>query len=76
MKPKSGDPDKPGMLEYLEEIIGSNKYQSRIEELEKQNEVLQEQKREKGQRMNITEADLEKLNDSKNLAVDFIRKEK
>lgn len=24
MKPRSGDPEKPGLLEYLEDIIGSN----------------------------------------------------
>ena len=31
MKQKSGDPDKPGLLEYLEEIIGSNQFIERIE---------------------------------------------
>ena len=30
MKQKSGDPDKPGLLEYLEEIIGSNQFIQRI----------------------------------------------
>lgn len=64
------------MLEYLEDIIGSNKYEEKIKELESEYEKLQEQKREKGQRMNITEADLEKLQDSKNMAIEFIRKEK
>jgi structural maintenance of chromosome 4 len=34
MKPRSGDPDKPGLLEYLEDIIGSNIYKERIEELD------------------------------------------
>jgi structural maintenance of chromosome 4 len=32
MKQKSGDLDKPGLLEYLEEIIGSNQFIERIEE--------------------------------------------
>lgn len=32
MKQKSGDRDKPGLLEYLEDIIGSNIYIERIEE--------------------------------------------
>jgi len=31
MKQKSGDSDKPGLLEYLEEIIGSNQFIERIE---------------------------------------------
>jgi len=26
MRPKSGDPDKPGLLEYLEDIVGSNNF--------------------------------------------------
>jgi structural maintenance of chromosome 4 len=32
MKQKSGDRDKPGLLEYLEDIIGSGQYIERIEE--------------------------------------------
>lgn len=34
MKPKSGDIDKPGLLEYLEDIIGSNIFKEKIEELD------------------------------------------
>jgi len=33
MKPKSGNPDNPGLLEYLEDIIGSDKYIEEIEQL-------------------------------------------
>ena len=33
MKPKSGDPDKPGLIEYLEDIIGSASYQAQIDQL-------------------------------------------
>lgn len=40
MKPRSGDADKPGLLEYLEDIIGSNIYKERIEELDTQYESL------------------------------------
>ncbi len=31
MKPRSGDPEKPGLLEYLEDIIGSNQFKEDIE---------------------------------------------
>ena len=31
MKQKSGDRDKPGFLEYLEDIIGSNQFIEKIE---------------------------------------------
>ena len=34
MKPKSGDVDKPGLLEYLEDIIGSIRFKEKIEELD------------------------------------------
>lgn len=61
MKPRSGDADKPGLLEYLEDIIGSNIFKDRIEELDTQYESLQEVRREKGERMRITEGDLSKL---------------
>jgi structural maintenance of chromosome 4 len=33
MKPMSGDQDRPGLLEYLEEIIGTNKYIPTISDL-------------------------------------------
>ena len=31
MKPKSGNMDNPGLLEYLEDIIGSDQYVERID---------------------------------------------
>jgi structural maintenance of chromosome 4 len=31
MRPKSGDADKPGLLEYLEDIVGTNVFQEIIE---------------------------------------------
>jgi hypothetical protein len=40
MVPRSGNEDKPGMLEYLEDIIGTNKYITEIEESEKNAENL------------------------------------
>lgn len=33
MKPKSGDQEKPGLLEYLEDIVGSNQYQEQIDKM-------------------------------------------
>ena len=40
MVPKSGNEDKPGLLEYLEDIIGSSKYIAEIEEMENKVEDL------------------------------------
>jgi structural maintenance of chromosome 4 len=36
MKPKAQGPHEDGLLEYLEDIIGSNKYVPQIEELAKE----------------------------------------
>jgi hypothetical protein len=35
MKSKTGDENNPGLLEYLEDIIGSNTFNSKIIEEEK-----------------------------------------
>jgi structural maintenance of chromosome 4 len=53
MKQKSGDRDKPGLLEYLEEIIGSGLYIERIEECGREYAQAEEQKHEKGQLMKL-----------------------
>lgn len=75
MKAKTGDPDKPGLLEYLEDIIGSNKYQEQIDGLLEQYLVLDAQRREKGEMMRVVEMDLEKLEPAKDKAVEFVRRE-
>lgn len=69
MKPKSGDVDKPGLLEYLEDIIGSNEYQEKIDRLSEQYLALDVQRREKGEMMRVVEMDLEKLEPGKDKAV-------
>mmetsp|Transcript_32490 Transcript_32490/g.29320 ORF Transcript_32490/g.29320 Transcript_32490/m.29320 type:complete len:526 (-) Transcript_32490:2630-4207(-) len=76
MKPKTNDANDPGLLEYLEDIIGSNQYKEQIDGLEMEVDKLLDQKREKIERVKISEADLVKLDDSKNIAVEFVKKEK
>jgi structural maintenance of chromosome 4 len=44
MKQKSGDADKPGLLEYLEDIIGSKQFIERIEECGREYAQAEEQK--------------------------------
>lgn len=48
MKQKSGDRDKPGLLEYLEDIIGSNVYIEQIEMSTTEYNAIEETKHEKG----------------------------
>lgn len=76
MKPITGDEDKPGLLEYLEDIIGSNQYQKELDENLKLQETLAEVRREKGDRMSVSKQDLDKLEDSKQTAIQYIKLEK
>lgn len=76
MKQKSGDPDKPGLLEYLEEIIGSNVFIERIEECGREYAQAEEQKHQKGQLMKIVESELKGMSKAKDEAVSYVKKEK
>ena len=75
-KEKENGEDETGLLEYLEDIIGSDKYKVNIKEFEKTYESLIGNKRDKGELVRIAEKDLEKLDESKNLAIQYVRKEK
>jgi len=65
MRQKSGDRDKPGFLEYLEDIIGSNQFIERIEDAVKQYNENEETKHEKGERMKIVENELKSMTSQK-----------
>ena len=60
MKPKSPNEHEDGLLEYLEDIIGTSKYNIPIEKANKKVEQLDEQKLEKLHRVQIVEK--QKLN--------------
>lgn len=75
MKSKTGDENNPGLLEYLEDIIGSNTFNEKIIEKEKNFELLQLTRREKAELVKISEEDLKKLDDEKNLAVEYVKAE-
>ncbi len=47
MKPKAETENDEGMLEYLEDIVGSSRFKQPIEQLGADVEVLNEQRREK-----------------------------
>lgn len=75
MKPKAANEHDDGLLEYLEDIIGTSKYKSPIEEsaaeVESQNEVCVE----KSARVQHVEKEKNSLEDKKNKALAFIRDE-
>lgn len=52
MKAKAQNENEVGLLEYLEDIIGSNKHVQRIGELDKEIETREDERREKLTRVN------------------------
>ena len=76
MKSKSGDREKPGLLEYLEDIIGSNIYIDQIEEGIKEYNMIEETKHEKGELMKLAEVELRNMSKSKEEAIRYVKKER
>jgi len=75
MKPKGSSPDDVGMLEYLEDIIGSNKYVQPIEEAYKELETLNEDRTEKLNRAKVVEKEKDSLEGSKAEAEEYLKTE-
>eukprot|EP01135_Chromosphaera_perkinsii_P000185 Nk52_evm6s39 gene=Nk52_evmTU6s39 len=75
MPSKGKNENDVGLLEYLEDIIGSEKYKQPIEEAEKVVEELKCERTEKLNRVKIVEKDKDALEESKSIAETFIHKE-
>merc|ERR1712083_1255348 len=73
MKPKAINVNDDGLLEYLEDIIGSNKYVEQINQCHEQCETLTNEVQERLNRVKVVERDRDKLSDAKNEAQDFIK---
>ena len=61
MKPKAAGPNEEGLLEYLEDIIGSNRHVAAIDEAGKQVDLLNEQRQEKLNRVKLVDKEKEGL---------------
>ncbi|KAJ7589585.1 RecF/RecN/SMC [Mycena floridula] len=72
MKPKGGEHDD-GLLEYLEDIIGTSQYKEPIDEALVELENLQEVRREKINRVHLVERELSAMNDKKAEAEAYLR---
>ncbi|KAF5389563.1 hypothetical protein D9757_004121 [Collybiopsis confluens] len=72
MKPKGTEHDS-GLLEYLEDIIGTSKYKKPIEEAFDELENLQESRQDKLNRLRIVEKEKNALEDKKKEAEDYLR---
>ncbi|RKF64830.1 Structural maintenance of chromosomes protein 4 [Erysiphe neolycopersici] len=75
MKPKAANEHDDGLLEYLEDIIGTSKYKTPIEESATQVETLNEVCLEKSGRVQHVEKEKNNLEDKKNKALAYIRDE-
>ena len=75
MKPKAANEHDDGLLEYLEDIIGTSKYKTPIEEAAVELESLNEVCMEKQSRVQHVEKEKNGLEEKKNKAMSYIRDE-
>ncbi|XP_070213062.1 structural maintenance of chromosomes protein 4-like [Littorina saxatilis] len=75
MKPKAQSEHEDGMLEFLEDIIGSNRFKQPIETLCQRVEHLNELRAEKLNRVKAVEKEKDELEGAKNEAVEFLTSE-
>lgn len=73
MKPKAPTEHEDGLLEYLEDIIGTSKYKEPIDEALVEVERLQEDRQIKMNRLRHVEKEKAALEESKREAEDYIR---
>ncbi|KAL8862522.1 MAG: hypothetical protein Q9178_001020 [Gyalolechia marmorata] len=75
MKPKAANEHDDGLLEYLEDIIGTSKYKTPIEESAVEVDTLNEVCTEKSARVQHVEKEKNGLEDKKNKALAYIKDE-
>ncbi|KFA55378.1 hypothetical protein S40293_05705 [Stachybotrys chartarum IBT 40293] len=75
MKPKAGNEHEDGLLEYLEDIIGTSKYKTPIEEAATEVETLNDICMEKSGRVQHVEKEKHGLEDKKDKALAYVRDE-
>ncbi|GFO49904.1 structural maintenance of chromosomes protein [Plakobranchus ocellatus] len=75
MKAKAQTEHEDGMLEFLEDIIGSNRFKTPIETLNQRVDTLNDLRSEKLNRVKAVEKEMESLEGPKNEAVEFLKLE-
>nr|AAZ57432.1 structural maintenance of chromosome 4 [Toxoplasma gondii] len=76
MKPKATRPEETGLLEYLEELVGSNRLVEPIQKAQEDYEASCQQYQEKANRCRAAGAEVKQLEGPKNEAVKFLHFEK
>ncbi|KAK4612115.1 Structural maintenance of chromosomes protein 4 [Fulvia fulva] len=75
MKPKAANEHDDGLLEYLEDIIGTSKYKTPIEEAATETETFNEVCLEKSTRVQHVEKEKNGLQDKKDKALEYVKNE-
>ena len=73
MKPKAATEHEDGLLEYLEDIIGTSRYKEPIEQALVELDALAEHRTEKLNRLRIVEREKNSLEEKKREAEEFLR---
>lgn len=76
MEPKARNSNETGLLEYLEDIIGSNRYVEKIEMLDRVLEESDERRIEQTNRVKASNHELKGLEHECQVAIDWITKER
>jgi len=76
MKPKGASPGDEGLLEYLEDIIGTNQYVAQIDDAGKELEALNEKRGAQVTRVKLVEKERDCLRGAKREAERFMAKER
>lgn len=76
MKPKGLTPHQEGLLEYLEDIIGSNRHIENIATSASRVEVLNEERSHKLNRVKAAESERDSLQAARDEALDYLDKER
>jgi structural maintenance of chromosome 4 len=75
MKPKADNENESGMLEFLEDIIGSTRLKEPLNQLSHKVEEMNEIRSEKMNRVKVVEKELKSLEEAKNEALKFLETE-
>lgn len=75
MKPKGQTENETGMLEYLEDIIGTQRYIRPLQQINQRVEQLTDDRTEKHNRCKLAEREMKDLEQPYNEALDYLRKE-
>uniref|UniRef100_A0A1A9X0Q7 Structural maintenance of chromosomes protein n=1 Tax=Glossina brevipalpis TaxID=37001 RepID=A0A1A9X0Q7_9MUSC len=75
MKPKGLTETECGMLEYLEDIVGTTRYKEPLVKINERVEKLTEERTEKHNRCKLAEREMKDLEQPYNEAVDYLRQE-